>query len=104
MESRYRPLRRTDMLCRKTVIAIESSLVALVVVLIAATSLAWRYTELKMEECAWCHRKTDLNRHHVIQQAARPDLKDSQENLLVLCRDCHFVLGHRCNWKQYNPR
>jgi hypothetical protein len=65
--------------------------------------VAWKYQDLPMEECSWCHRVVELNRHHVQQQAARPDLKDVKENLVVLCRDCHFVLGHRCNWKQVNP-
>jgi hypothetical protein len=63
----------------------------------------WDYQMLPMRDCAWCHRTVNLNRHHVIPQAANPALRDVRENLVVLCRDCHFVLGHRCNWKQYNP-
>lgn len=68
----------------------------------AATSL-WDYQQLPMKDCAWCHRTVNLNRHHIIPQAANPALRDVRENLVVLCRDCHFVLGHRCDWKQYNP-
>lgn len=63
----------------------------------------WGYQQLKMRECAWCRRTVNLNRHHVVPQSANPALRDVRENLVVLCRDCHFVLGHRCNWKQYNP-
>ncbi len=63
----------------------------------------WDYQQLPMKDCAWCHRTVNLNRHHVVPQAANPALRDVRENLVVLCRDCHFVLGHRCNWKQYNP-
>lgn len=63
----------------------------------------WDYQMLPMRDCAWCHRTVNLNRHHVVPQAANPALRDVRENLVVLCRDCHFVLGHRCNWKQYNP-
>ena len=63
----------------------------------------WDYQQLPMKDCAWCHRTVNLNRHHVIPQAANPALRDVRENLVVLCRDCHFVLGHRCDWKQYNP-
>lgn len=63
----------------------------------------WGYQQLKMKDCAWCHRTVNLNRHHVVPQAANPALRDVKENLIVLCRDCHFVLGHRCDWKQYNP-
>lgn len=63
----------------------------------------WNYQQLPMKECKWCRRTVNLNRHHVVPQAANPALRDVKENLIVLCRDCHFVLGHRCNWKQYNP-
>ena len=63
----------------------------------------WGYQQMCMKECAWCKRAVNLNRHHVVPQAANPALRDVRENLVVLCRDCHFVLGHRCNWKQYNP-
>lgn len=63
----------------------------------------WNYQQLPMHECKWCGRTVNLNRHHAVPQAANPALRDVRENLIVLCRDCHFVLGHRCNWKQYNP-
>lgn len=63
----------------------------------------WDYRQLPMRDCAWCRRTVNLNRHHVIPQAANPALRDVRENPVVLCRDCHFVLGHRCDWKQYNP-
>ena len=68
-----------------------------------AVAPLWGYQQLKMKDCAWCHRAVNLNRHHVVPQSANPALRDVKENLIVLCRDCHFVLGHRCNWKQYNP-
>ena len=63
----------------------------------------WNYQQLPTPACRWCRRAVSLNRHHVVPQAASPALRDVRENLVVLCRDCHFVLGHRCNWKQYNP-
>lgn len=68
-----------------------------------AATMQWNYQQLPMRECSWCHRTVNLNRHHVIPQAANPALRDVPDNLVVLCRDCHFVLGHRCDWKQYNP-
>lgn len=68
-----------------------------------SVSAQWHYQQLPMHECRWCGRKVNLNRHHVIPQAANPALRDVRENLVVLCRDCHFVLGHRCNWHTYNP-
>lgn len=61
------------------------------------------YRDVKMFDCSWCHRTNNLNRHHIIPQSADISLKDVTNNIVVLCRDCHFVLGHRCNWKRFNP-
>ncbi len=68
-----------------------------------AVTALWQYKQLKMDSCRWCGRTVNLNRHHIVPQSANPALRDVRENLIVLCRDCHFVLGHRCDWKQYNP-
>ena len=76
---------------------------AVVLTKAGAVTAQWNYQQLPMKECKWCGRTVNLNRHHAIPQAANPALRDVKENLIVLCRDCHFVLGHRCNWKQYNP-
>jgi len=62
-----------------------------------------KYTDVKMFDCAWCKRTKNLNRHHIIPQSADPSLKNDYANIVVLCRDCHFVLGHKCNWKKFNP-
>lgn len=64
---------------------------------------AWTYKQLPMESCEWCGTKLRLNRHHVIPQSVDPSLKHNRMNLIVLCRKCHFVLGHRCNWRTFNP-
>lgn len=68
-----------------------------------AATAQWNYQQLPMRDCAWCRRTVNLNRHHIVPQAANPSLRDVRTNLVVLCRDCHFVLGHRCDWKRYNP-
>ena len=65
--------------------------------------IGWQYQSMPMKKCAWCGRTNNLNRHHLIAQQFEPELRDVQTNLVVLCRDCHFVLGHRCDWKTYNP-
>ena len=62
-----------------------------------------KYTDIKMFDCSWCHRTKNLNRHHIIPQSADPSLKNDYTNIIILCRDCHFVLGHKCNWKKFNP-
>ena len=81
----------------------RDALEAYILVKDGTVTAKWGYQQLKMKDCAWCHRTVNLNRHHVIPQSANPALRDVKENLIVLCRDCHFVLGHRCDWKQYNP-
>lgn len=68
------------------------------------TPVGWRYQDAPMERCAWCERTRDLNRHHLIPQSVNPALTHSQTNIVVLCRDCHFVLGHRCDWRRENRR
>lgn len=66
-------------------------------------SMQSSYKDVPMFECSWCHRTKKLNRHHIIPQSADISKKDDFDNIIVLCRDCHFVLGHRCDWKHFNP-
>ena len=61
------------------------------------------YTDIPMSECAWCRRSTNLNRHHIVPVSVDETRKNDPGNIVVLCRECHFVLGHRRNWKTYNP-
>lgn len=75
--------------------------VALIAGLLLTT--AWVYTDLPMVECAWCHQRTRLQRHHVVPQAVNLELVNVETNLVVLCSRCHFCLGHRCNYHVYNP-
>lgn len=83
------------------------ALVILAALALLSAVAGWRYHDLPMIRCAWCQSPgrplNGLNRHHVQQQAARPDLRDDPANLIVLCRRCHYVLGHRCDWRQANP-
>lgn len=79
--------------------------VALACVLMAV-SAAWSYKQLPMTECSWCHRTGFaiwLNRHHVTPQSVDPARRDDPQNLVVLCRACHRCIGHRQNWRTYNP-
>ena len=63
----------------------------------------WQYKQLPMKECKFCGSEVNLNRHHVISQLACPERKNDPENLIVLCRHCHQVVGHKNNWKKFNP-
>jgi len=76
----------------------------------ALALLAWRYTDLPMRECAWCHRSGPsltlggLQRVHWRPQQAYPELRDDTNNCTVaMHRLCHFVVAHRCNWQTWVP-
>lgn len=66
-------------------------------------SAAWMYTQLPMHECSFCSSRVNLNRHHIIPQLAAPQLTNERTNLIVLCRPCHQVVGHKNHWKKFNP-
>ena len=66
-------------------------------------SAEWLYTQLPMHECSFCSSKVNLNRHHIIPQLAAPQLTNERTNLIVLCRPCHQVVGHKNSWKKFNP-
>jgi len=48
--------------------------------------------------CAWCDATNDIEVHHVYPQHLWPELAKDTNNMICLCRRCHFVLAHRCNW------
>ena len=52
--------------------------------------------------CAACGATQDLNVHHIIPFAVDPRLELDTSNLIVLCREHHFVIGHHRNWKFSN--
>ena len=66
----------------------------------------FRYQDLPMKECAWCGKKVNLQRHHVISWAGSPELKDDPDNIVVLCGGkgggCHKCLGHGHNYHRFN--
>ena len=53
--------------------------------------------------CEACGSKDSLNVHHIIPFHERPDLELDLTNLITLCRDHHFSLGHFRNWSKSNP-
>ena len=62
---------------------------------------------VKNGRCAACGTKDDLNVHHVIPVSFDSKLELDTTNFLTLCEkpghDCHFRLGHDCNWSKRNP-
>ncbi len=50
--------------------------------------------------CQCCGRDKELEVHHILPvHAGGPELADW--NLITFCRDCHFVVGHACDWKAW---
>lgn len=64
-------------------------------------------------KCEACGSVLSLNVHHVKPFATNPDLELDPRNLITLCRDHHFRVGHdpdgpwdpqRPSWSKANPR
>lgn len=68
---------------------------------------AWQYKQLPMHECAFCGRKVSMERHHCVPQSVDSTRVNDPTNLVVLCgggkSGCHFIIGHKRNYKKFNP-
>lgn len=53
--------------------------------------------------CRCCGSKENLNVHHIKPFHIDPSLECNPNNLVTLCRDHHFHIGHKDNWKNANP-
>jgi 5-methylcytosine-specific restriction endonuclease McrA len=70
----------------------------------------WRAVELEFRRqhptCAACGTKHLLAVHHVFPFSQYPQLELETANLIALCmgpRECHLVVGHKGNWRAWNP-
>ena len=63
--------------------------------------------------CEACGSQADLNVHHILPFYLRPELELDPANLITLCREHHFRVGHdpdgpwkplKPSWKSFNPR
>ena len=59
------------------------------------------YRDYAGPDCAWCGSRENLNVHHLTPQHLGGG--DEPENLVTMCRRCHFVVAHAGNWKTYVP-
>ena len=65
----------------------------------------------KHPRCEACGSMANLNVHHVIPFHERPDLELDEGNLITLCREHHFRIGHdpdgkgprKPSWLESNP-
>lgn len=57
----------------------------------------WRYSVMARDkfECQICHRKTQLEVHHVLKWANFPHLRYVQSNGISLCETCHDTVTGR---------
>jgi hypothetical protein len=63
-----------------------------------------RKVHLKVEPCCqMCQRRKKLEVHHIQPWHMAFDLRYDPDNLVTLCRECHFRFGHFQNWHNYNP-
>lgn len=53
--------------------------------------------------CEGCALDFNLEVHHIIPFHIRPELELDESNLITLCRDCHWNIGHLRDWSLSNP-
>ena len=72
----------------------------------AGRSNSWsrvRKNFLKLyDKCEVCGMTKHLEVHHKKSFASYPELELDHNNLITLCRTCHFLFGHLRNWKSWN--
>jgi len=56
----------------------------------------------KHPRCEVCGTANDIEVHHVVPFAERPDLECDAANLITLCRRDHFAFGHLYSWLRSN--
>jgi len=54
--------------------------------------------------CVCCGTTKKIQVHHILPRHIRPDLAVDQTNLIALCRDCHFHIGHLNSYFTYNEK
>jgi 5-methylcytosine-specific restriction protein A len=52
--------------------------------------------------CSACGTKNKLEVHHIRPYHVSPELELDKKNLITLCRNCHYIFGHYCDWQSWN--
>ena len=65
---------------------------------------AWRDAHVRREPfCQACGVAKDLEVHHILPvHVGGPELPPPS-GLITLCRPCHHVVGHACDWEAWRP-
>lgn len=53
--------------------------------------------------CHICGEKKHVELHHIVPRHVDQSKIFDEDNLIPLCRACHFRWGHLCNYETYNP-
>ena len=62
-----------------------------------------KYVKEKGNVCECCSYTKNIEVHHIVPRHVNPTLTLDWFNLIALCDDCHFHIGHYSNYKNYNP-
>lgn len=70
----------------------------------ATRAKGWRrFREANIENyCRYCDSFVLLELHHIIPFNVAPEKELDKDNVVTLCRWCHFKLGHFCDWWSWN--
>ena len=58
---------------------------------------------MKGKACSGCGLLESLECHHIIPFHVDRSLELAVDNLIALCRICHFEIGHLRDWDSSNP-
>lgn len=76
------------------------------VVLGAKRSPRWPATRdrhlLREPTCIACDSGKDLEVHHIVPVHVDATRELDADNLVTLCRDCHYMFGHFRSWSSWN--
>jgi hypothetical protein len=63
----------------------------------------FRINFLRGRSCSGCDSTRELEAHHIVPFHIDPDRELDVDNLIPLCRECHYQIGHLRDWQTANP-
>lgn len=58
---------------------------------------------MKGKNCSGCGSLESLECHHIVPFHIDRSIELATDNLIALCRTCHFEIGHLRDWNSSNP-
>jgi len=62
----------------------------------------YNYWKFYKKQCAVCGYEKKIELHHIEPRHLFPEKALEEKNMIPLCKDCHFHIGHWNNFKEYN--